>query len=293
MCRRRHVDRGFTLFELLIVIAILALLIALLVPLLSRAKAIALRAICQSNYKTFGRLIHTFAASHDGRGPAHCSGTDHWHRPRGRSWCGYINVEVLGQKEYWQTTQSGYIQGMGHTPSKGWLYCPSVKFWGSLYPRAQELNLYVAGGPGWESSGNPPWGPYGINVDPPPSPPMADDFIPSGKWNYYALGPPMEKFTNPDYQFMVIETEGGGEYTHGSWPHGGRVVLGYNPNSSIQPPKYVGCDGAFAFRHVLPIDEALYQDQATACFLYVDGHVNIMTANEQINLKNRFDFNEP
>jgi prepilin-type N-terminal cleavage/methylation domain-containing protein len=286
MWHRNDAKQGFTLIELLVVIAILALLVTMLMPALGRAKSIAQRAVCMSNYKNIGRLIHMFASGHGGRGPGNCSGSDNWGQSRGRSWVGYINVEVLGQRRYWQSNQSGFIQGMGHTPTKGALYCPSEYYWGSSYPRAQELNLYVAGGPNWGTAD--PWGMYGINAYPPPSQPMPDDFIPSGQWDYYGLGPPMEKFTRPGYQFLVIETEAGWEYCHGVWPYS-PIVLGSDPTY----PPWVGFGGAYAFRHVLPRDKRMYQAQATACFLYIDGHVNIMNANQPINLANRFDFNLP
>jgi prepilin-type processing-associated H-X9-DG protein len=168
------------------------------------------------------------------------------------------------------------------------IYCPSVVYWGSLYPRAQELNLCVAGGPNWGTAA--PWGVYGINVVPPPCLPMPDDFIPSGQWTYYGLGPPIEVFTKPNYQFLVIETEAGWEYTQGTWPYT-KIIL----NDPAYPtyPAYTGFGGNYAFRHVLPNDKRLYQGQATANFLYLDGHVNTMTANEKINLQNRFDFTAP
>jgi prepilin-type N-terminal cleavage/methylation domain-containing protein len=41
--------RGFTLVELLVVIAIIALLMAILMPILSNAKSQAKAAVCQSN----------------------------------------------------------------------------------------------------------------------------------------------------------------------------------------------------------------------------------------------------
>ncbi len=39
----------------------------------------------------------------------------------------------------------------------------------------------------------------------------------------------------------------------------------------------------------LPKDISMYQSQATAVFLYMDGHVDVMTANEPINLNDRFN----
>ena len=46
--------RGFTLVELLVVVAILAMLISILMPTLSRAREITRRTICQTNLKTMG-----------------------------------------------------------------------------------------------------------------------------------------------------------------------------------------------------------------------------------------------
>ena len=56
---------GFTLLELLGVIALLGLLAALLLPALSAAKARALTVACTSNLKQFSAAFHLYAGDHD------------------------------------------------------------------------------------------------------------------------------------------------------------------------------------------------------------------------------------
>jgi prepilin-type N-terminal cleavage/methylation domain-containing protein len=57
---------GFTLIELLVVVAILSLLVALLVPALGRAKAVAREAVCRSNIRQLHLANANYAAEHDG-----------------------------------------------------------------------------------------------------------------------------------------------------------------------------------------------------------------------------------
>jgi prepilin-type N-terminal cleavage/methylation domain-containing protein len=59
---RRHVDRGFTIIELLVVVSIIALLIGILLPAVSKARDQAKLTISQSNLRNLGTAHATYAA---------------------------------------------------------------------------------------------------------------------------------------------------------------------------------------------------------------------------------------
>lgn len=53
--------RAFTLIEVLVVVAIIALLVAILLPSLSRARSISQRAVCMSNLSQLGKAMTVYA----------------------------------------------------------------------------------------------------------------------------------------------------------------------------------------------------------------------------------------
>jgi prepilin-type N-terminal cleavage/methylation domain-containing protein/prepilin-type processing-associated H-X9-DG protein len=61
---------AFTLIEMLVVIAIMALLMSLLVPGLSSARGVAARMGCASNMKQIGTAFMAYTAEHEGRFPS-------------------------------------------------------------------------------------------------------------------------------------------------------------------------------------------------------------------------------
>ena len=59
--------KGFTLVELLVVVAIIALLIAILVPALKKSQKQARAVVCQSNLKQWATITHMYTLDHDSR----------------------------------------------------------------------------------------------------------------------------------------------------------------------------------------------------------------------------------
>lgn len=88
----RNARRGFTLVELLVTLAIIALLVALLLPAVQSIRESARRTQCQSNLKQLSLAAHNFEAAH-GKFPS-----GGW----GYQWQGYSDISSLaGQPGSW------------------------------------------------------------------------------------------------------------------------------------------------------------------------------------------------
>jgi prepilin-type N-terminal cleavage/methylation domain-containing protein/prepilin-type processing-associated H-X9-DG protein len=67
--KRKLAERAFTLIEVLVVVAIIALLVSILLPTLKRAKEQAKRAVCAAHMHQLSLGVFSYANDHRGSGP--------------------------------------------------------------------------------------------------------------------------------------------------------------------------------------------------------------------------------
>ena len=79
-------ERAFTLIEVLVVVAIIALLISILLPSLNRARAQARKVTCQSNMRPVGDGLSHLRRREQGPLPGH------WRDGNGADWLGPWNA---------------------------------------------------------------------------------------------------------------------------------------------------------------------------------------------------------
>ncbi len=123
--RRQRCVRAFTIVELLVVVAMLAILAAIIFPLLSRVRETARRAQCTANLRQLGEAFSLYANDWYG----------YWPSPGG----------LVGDRSYWSQSGPGglypYVRQRGL--NSVWC-CPLLSDWRGKYPaRSYSMNSYL------------------------------------------------------------------------------------------------------------------------------------------------------
>lgn len=248
---------GFTLVELLVVIGIIAALLAILMPALTKVRVRAQAVTCASNMRQMGMALHHFTLNHQGRFPANA------YVPNSTvGWDNILNYE------YFRTSSKG-IRISIHNYEPGTLSCPAIRTVNAKETaRRFTLNETAAGGP---DPVNNPAGPYGVMVTPP------NRYYDNA--TSYRLGAKISEFRQPSRTFLVLESDKGSDTSMSVHPHSDSRSTWY-PGDGGKP--WVGAKGTFAFRH--PYGKSMNA-------LFVDGHVESLRPTDPLNRKWRFQLN--
>ena len=287
--------KAFTLIELLVVIAILAVLVTLLLPFLSRARELTRRAVDMSNFRNVTSATNAFAAMHEGRAPGNALVTINNYSSV--AWTDILNAE------YYRA--DNLLRGIWRWPlPKNQIICPNARLYTPpggqtrWYTCLMQMNSDLAGG---ACAGYDPnlkdtmitYSQYGKYVNP-----SKVQYMYNENWGttvyglgFYYLGARVEAFKRPDFTYAFIESEHANSTIGSSWPWNPSYATLSAGKDASYPPWGAGIGGPgdfYGFRHTLPPDLQSYQQQATAVFGFVDGHVTYMSANENLNNKERF-----
>ena len=133
----RGVRQGFTLIELLVVIAIIGILASLLLPALSRAKAVAKSTSSLNNLRQLGLGLQLYTIDNNGFLPGHSSlksETTELGRPRTR-WADYLFTYMSNEDVYLSPALSAdelelLAKPFAHTVAPGPTETDATKYYG-------------------------------------------------------------------------------------------------------------------------------------------------------------------
>ncbi|MBI3911837.1 MAG: DUF1559 domain-containing protein [Armatimonadetes bacterium] len=114
--RRQH---GFTIIEILVVIAVLAILAAMLFPVLVQAREAARRSVCQSNLRQIGMAFTQYVSDFDGAYPS----TGNYNLWQGRYWRWSLQPYLAYGR--WRNTNSPNPDFGALGSDRNVLWCPS------------------------------------------------------------------------------------------------------------------------------------------------------------------------
>jgi prepilin-type N-terminal cleavage/methylation domain-containing protein len=149
---RLHSRLGFTLVELLVVIAIIAMLVTLLLPAVQAARAAARRAQCMNNMRQIGLAMHNFHSA-QGHFPAGASSSNGECPPRGESerapWSVWILPFMEEQQRFDQFDLNARFvpRFFFDSPNKPFQFLPAPFYQCPSNPRSNESTVvtdYVA-----------------------------------------------------------------------------------------------------------------------------------------------------
>lgn len=243
--RAHRASRAFTLVELLVVIGIIALLVGILLPALSRAREAAKTVQCASNMRQIGQAVVLFANDFKGRGPGGggLKRTSNASWSSSISWSDQINHEVFKARNY--------LARMAIT-SNSKLFCPSFMLndvWDFRTARSYTANANMV------QNGTIDMDPASIDPTLYTQGSYSDAYI-----NTFNVSRPISKFRNPTEKYMIVESEDSRDTINVAW----------NNTPMTWDTKYPWCAGngskqAFSFRHNKKIN-----------ILFFDGHVATM-----------------
>jgi prepilin-type N-terminal cleavage/methylation domain-containing protein/prepilin-type processing-associated H-X9-DG protein len=87
--RSSRLRRGFTLVELLVVIGIIAMLIAILMPMMAKARLASQSVVCRANLKQISVALYSYGIDNK------CLPGSYWNGPQNLDWCGRNNAIYL------------------------------------------------------------------------------------------------------------------------------------------------------------------------------------------------------
>ena len=127
---RQRSDRAFTLIEILVAIAIIAILIGLLLPAVQKSREAAARSQCSNNLKQMGLAIQNCANTYPGQlpplmgffpgNPGTYAGTSLWGSPH------HFILPFLEQQNYYNDMMAKLVSGKGDV-NAAWDYPNTVK----------------------------------------------------------------------------------------------------------------------------------------------------------------------
>ncbi len=129
--------RGFSLVEILVTVAAIAILAAILFPMLARMRAAGYQTKCASNMQQLAAAFQTYSQDW----------VDYWPCPGGKP----------GDWTYWAQTGQGGLEGyVKQRGNKSVWCCPRMPDWKSYYPpRTYTMNSYLREPADYEHSTDP------------------------------------------------------------------------------------------------------------------------------------------